>query len=239
MIILTINGFSSSQLKDDLQADAPDFKYSIHAISDPWAQKCLILTAESVDPFIRHNPINNLVALEYVLSSQKSSITSLERRDDPTAQLLYNICAEKVKEEMPQEIAQILDFINICNEMSDSFKDILAIDEPSQAGLTQIREHAQKGLDLIKNKIQEYRDLQAKLTTRFNMLMTAESTFIKDFKTKNPGRMNWKACYQAGKHQGMFASYSSPESLKSVYNRNMLNVKLTPTKRKRKTRNHV
>lgn len=145
MIILTTNGFSSSQLKEDLQTDAPDFKYSIHAISDSWAQKCLILTAESVDPFIRHNPINNLVALEYVLSSQKSSITSLERRDDPTVQLLYSICAEKVKEEMPQEIAQILGFINTCNEMNDIFKDILAIDEPSQTGLRQIREHAQKG----------------------------------------------------------------------------------------------
>jgi hypothetical protein len=83
--------------------------------------------------------------------------------------------------------------------MNGVFKDILAIDEPSQTGLRQIREHAQKGLDLIKNKIQEYRDLQAKLTMRFNMLMTAEATFIKDFKTKNPDRMNWKACYQAGK----------------------------------------
>ncbi|CAO3669832.1 unnamed protein product [Umbelopsis vinacea] len=83
--------------------------------------------------------------------------------------------------------------------MNGVFKDILAIDEPSQTGLAQLREHAQKGLDLIKNKIQEYRDLQAKLTMRFNMLMTAEATFIKDFKTKNPDRMNWKACYQAGK----------------------------------------
>lgn len=69
----------------------------------------------------------------------------LERRDDPTVQLLYSICAEKVKEEMPQEIAQILGFINTCNEMNDIFKDILAIDEPSQTGLRQIREHAQKG----------------------------------------------------------------------------------------------
>ncbi|KAG1077234.1 hypothetical protein G6F42_024986 [Rhizopus arrhizus] len=59
-------------------------------------------------------PLSEMVTLGYVLTKQEASLLSLEHRDDPTVQMLYDISRVALEHEIRDEERTVEVLLNVC-----------------------------------------------------------------------------------------------------------------------------
>ncbi|KAI8078309.1 hypothetical protein BDF21DRAFT_341187 [Thamnidium elegans] len=210
-----------------------------------WAEKCYILDQNTIMEATKSVPLPPLVAIAHFFSSKKLSLLVSEYRDDPTLQTLYAIAKEQTVTKVAAEQSTSEVLLEVCNQTNLQFKKILNTLEPMPDTLLKkrLRAYADDGAlytqtckykytkrnkgfvdsmppppelsDLAKSMMNESSSSIDILREEISVPKT-DVEYIKQFK-QNKSRMDWKTCYEAGKSEGFFSSYSSSSSLKTAF----------------------
>lgn len=210
-----------------------------------WAEKCYILDQNTIMEATKTVPLPPLVAIAHFFSSKKLSLLASEYRDDPTLQTLYAIAKEQTVTKVSAEQSASEVLIEVCNQTNLQFKKILNTLEPMPDTLSKkrLRAYADDGAlytqtckykytkrneefvesmppppelsDLAKSIMNESSSSIDILREEISVPKT-DIEYVKQFK-QNESRMDWKTCYEAGKSEGFFNSYSSSSSLKTAF----------------------
>ncbi|KAI8646326.1 hypothetical protein BD408DRAFT_360107 [Parasitella parasitica] len=230
MLIFSIKGFANEGLRSRLI----NFKnsYFDEVSCDFWAQKCQIISPNSIENHLLHTPLNPLVALEHFLSLQKQIILSLDKKQDPTIQLIYLVAKEKFEDECQVEEENLEVIKDLCFKARQQFQKILTCLDKGESAekvekyakdgenffFRQERKFTGKDKDLIP--IEDTPDISNLSTPPSNHDDTALKNnldYIENYKVNNHGRMKWEACYNDGQNEGFFSTYASFHTLKSAY----------------------
>lgn len=96
LLIICVSHVSGREL--ELKFNNNDaFPFMKQMKCDIWAQKCLMLSSDSIDAHLKEPDLNPMVALGIFFTRQKRSLMGLRERKDPTIQLLYGIAQEKLE----------------------------------------------------------------------------------------------------------------------------------------------
>ncbi|RCH88251.1 hypothetical protein CU098_009168 [Rhizopus stolonifer] len=211
-----------------------------------WAEKCYILDQNTFMEATKTVPLPPLAAIAYFFSSKKLSLLASEYRDDPTLQTLYAIAKEQTVTKVAAEQSTSEVLLEVCNQTNLQFKKILNTLEPMPDTLLKkrLRAYADDGAlytqtckykyttkrnkefvesmppppelsDLAKSMMNESSSSIDILREEISIPKT-DMEYVKQFK-QNESRMDWKTCYEAGKSEGFFSSYSSSSSLKTAF----------------------
>ncbi|KAI7891284.1 uncharacterized protein EV154DRAFT_399960, partial [Mucor mucedo] len=198
-----------------------------------WAKKCQILSATSIQSHLKEIPLQKLVALGHFFIQQKRCILSLDKKYDPTIQLLYQIAKEKFEDECPVEEEKLAVIQDLCYKGKTRFRkiiDCIENNEPTE----KIMQHALNGECFFMHQARKFDEKQRELTpiedtpdvsslttTTYhnNSLAMDDNTFVENFIANKTGGMSWKRCYEEGKEKGFFSNYTTWKSLKSAHNR--------------------
>jgi hypothetical protein len=211
--------------------------------SNYWASQHLIMTPSTVEDYL-NEPLNPLVALEYVIMKQKCSLLSLEKREDPTVKLLYLVAKEVLDRQILPEEATIDVLTNVCSETQKQFKRILEALDQDGPSSKRAKEYASVGVVYTETCLHKYKrqssevsmaqplDLPAGVSPtvgrqEIEYLSTIEpekkkrdmdvaSEFIEEY-MKNHKRMSWQECYNKGRADGYYTNYKDSNTLKSTY----------------------
>lgn len=228
MLIFSIKGFANERLKSRF-INTNNF-YLDDVSCGFWAQKCQIISPNSIENHLLQTPLNPLVALEHFLSQQKRSILSMDKKEDPTIQLMYQVAKEKFENEcqVEEELEVIKD---LCFKARQQFQKILTcLDEGEST--EKIEKYAKDGENFFFRQERKFtgkdRDVTPiEDTPDISNLSTPPSNddtatkndldYIENYKVNNRGRMRWEACYNEGQKEGFFSTYASFHTLKSAY----------------------
>ncbi|KAI9258622.1 hypothetical protein EDC94DRAFT_521559 [Helicostylum pulchrum] len=210
-----------------------------------WAEKCYILDQNTFMEATKTVPLPPLAAIAHFFSSKKLSLLASEYRDDPTLQTLYAIAKEQTVTKVAAEQSTSEVLLEVCNQTNLQFKKILDTLEPMPDTLfkKRLRAYADDGAlytqtckykytkrnkefiesmppppelsDLAKSMMNESSSFIDIFREEISVPKT-DVEYIKQFK-QNESRMDWKTCYEAGKSEGFFSSYSSSPSLKTAF----------------------
>jgi hypothetical protein len=123
MLIISIKGFSNEEIKAKLITN----NHYLDSINcDFWAEKCQILSSKSMENHLSQTPLNQLVALGHFLGQQKKCILSIDKKHDPTIQLLYKISKEKFENECQVEEEKLDIIKDLCYKAKRQFQRILS-----------------------------------------------------------------------------------------------------------------
>ncbi|KAL7331841.1 hypothetical protein PS15p_203974 [Mucor circinelloides] len=100
--------------------------------------------------------LSEMVALGYVLTKQEASLLSLEHRDDPTVQMLYNISRIALEHEIRDEERSVEVLLNVCENNQDQYKRIVEAIEEDGNDSKQVQIYANDGLFYNKTCIRKY-----------------------------------------------------------------------------------
>jgi hypothetical protein len=229
MLIISIKGFSNEAIKTKLINI--DNHYLDDISCDFWAEKCGILSSKSMENHLSETPLNQLVALGHFLSQQKKCILSIDKKHDPTIQLLYQISKEKFENECQVEEEKLDVIKDLCFKGKRQFQKILSCVEKGDS-IDMIEKYAKDGEDFFYRQekkingqqlrqvtsIQDTPDItNLSLPQRNNTTDKNDFDYIEHYKANNSGRMKWETCYIHGKNEGFFNNYSSSKTLKSTY----------------------
>lgn len=190
-------------------------------------------------------PLPPLVAIAYFFSSKKLSLLASEYRDDPTLQTLYAIAKEQTVTKVAAEHSTSEVLLEVCNQTNLQFKKILNTLEPMPDTLLKKRlrayaddgalytqtckyKYTKRNKESVKSMPPppELSDLAKSMTNESSSsidilreevsIPKTDVEYVKQFK-QNKSRMDWKTCYEAGKSESFFSSYSSSSSLKTAF----------------------
>ncbi|KAG2231913.1 hypothetical protein INT48_001427 [Thamnidium elegans] len=114
-IALTICVHEVRKSVSNLLLETPKAHYLKKLPSDCWAQEHFFM---------------KMVAFGYVLTKQEASLLSLECRNDPTVQMLYDISRVALEHEIRDEERTVEVLLNVCENNQDQYKRIIeAIEE--------------------------------------------------------------------------------------------------------------
>ncbi|KAI8079259.1 hypothetical protein BDF21DRAFT_399352 [Thamnidium elegans] len=89
-----------------------------------------IIDKYHVEPIALTICVHEMVAFGYVLTKQEASLLSLECRNDPTVQMLYDISRVALEHEIRDEERTVEVLLNVCENNQDQYKRIIeAIEE--------------------------------------------------------------------------------------------------------------
>jgi hypothetical protein len=229
MLIFSVKGFANERLKS--RFNSTNNSYLDDVSCDFWAQKCQIISPKSIENHLLQTPLNPLVALEHFFSQQKRSILSMDKKKDPTIQLMYQIAKEKFENECQVEEEKLEVIKDLCFKARRQFQKILTCFEEGESA-EKIEKYAKDGENFFFSQEKKFtgkdRDVTPiEDTPDISNLSTPQSNddtatkndfdYIENYKVNNHGRMKWKACYNEGQEEGFFSTYSSFHTLKSAY----------------------
>ncbi|KAI9482701.1 MAG: hypothetical protein EXX96DRAFT_630710 [Benjaminiella poitrasii] len=212
---------SKNKIQGDLFKPIQNKFYLLETPCCHFATNCFMVTKQSIDPFIDNRGINTLDPLQ--------SINSIDRWDDPTVTKLYLIAMEMVKNDREAENDKVEALQTICQATQSQFAKILStiFDNPNQA-----QRDADAGRHYSSSLKRKY-DTMKQGSSNTPLEATTPMELPKDFdgascstnsknekliafvdtwKQNNNGRMNWSACWEAGKKKGLFTEYSNSHS---------------------------
>ncbi|KAI8884832.1 hypothetical protein K501DRAFT_181352 [Backusella circina FSU 941] len=148
------------------------------------------------------------------------------KKDDPTIKLLYGIAKRIFEDEAANEDAR-QDTVNlICNKASSQFKQAMSRLEKDVP-----ESHAQKRTwDCLHDGL----ELMEELRTKYAIVSSSASDstvkeplpsnhndwqFVDNYRKQYGTKMDWIACYEAGKNVGLFGKYTSMKSVQAAYYR--------------------
>ncbi|KAI9476053.1 MAG: hypothetical protein EXX96DRAFT_609915 [Benjaminiella poitrasii] len=232
-----------TEISMDFEPTAFEFARGIP--SKYWAEKCYILDKSTIAKATKVTPLPAMMALTYFFSSQKLSPLSSEFQDDPTIQKLYSIAKDQTSTRIPAEksVAEVL--LEVCEQTNKQFKKISNTLEPMPDTLLKkrLRAYASDGLLYTEtckrmciresDSLVESMPLPPELSELAKSLINESSSsidilraeadlpktdmeYVQQFK-ESEEKMDWKKCFEGGKKEGFFSSYSSFASLKTAY----------------------
>ncbi|CAO3627028.1 unnamed protein product [Mucor hiemalis] len=104
----------------DSFTDTTKAPYLKKLLSDCWAQEHLFLDKNTISAFLS-TPLEEMVALGYVLTERQVSLLGLEYRDDATVQMLYEISKQVLDHEVKDEEKSIEVLLNVCTANRDQY----------------------------------------------------------------------------------------------------------------------
>jgi hypothetical protein len=188
-----------------------------------WAKKYQVLSATSIESHLKEEPLQKLVALGYFFMQQKRCILSLDKKYDPTIQLLYQIAKDKVEDECSVEEEKLAVIQDLCHKGKIQFRKIINCIE-NNLPKEKIRQHAINGEIFFMQQARKFDKKQREVTpiedtpeisnlttvAYHNInLTTDDNAFVEDFIAKTTGRMNWRRCYKQGKEKEFFSNYTT------------------------------
>lgn len=239
LLMICVRGFSSDDVKVRFKLN--DDRFLTETECEFWAKRCLVLSPEFFHNCINEDPMNELVALGYFMSEQKRSILSLEKKEDPTVRLLYEIAKSTLRSEDQEELQ--LDVIyDLCYKAATQFQSILDCIEQDEATSEYLRKLVKDGVEYFSCQEKMWgRRLQAAgsmlqdssldsgVASGNQQLQSDDFKFVDQYIRQCTGRMHWKQCYLDGREKGLFKRYVGATTLKSAYH----NMKSKDRKRKR------
>ena len=103
-----------------------------------------------------NTPLSEMVALGYVLTKQEVSLLSLEHRDDPTMQMLYDISRVALEYEIRDEERTAEVLLNVCENNQNQYKRIIEAIEEDGNDSKRSRIYAYDGLIYNETCIRKY-----------------------------------------------------------------------------------
>ncbi|CEG80176.1 hypothetical protein RMATCC62417_14546 [Rhizopus microsporus] len=97
-----------------------------------------------------------MVALGYVLTKQEVSLLSLEYKDDPTVQILYDISRVALEHEIRDEERTVEVLLNICENNWNHYRRIIKTVEEDKNDPKRARTYANDGLIYNETCIRKY-----------------------------------------------------------------------------------
>lgn len=229
MLIFSIKGFANERLKS--RFTNTNNSYLDDVSCDFWAQKCQIISPNSIENHLLQTPLNPLVALEYFLSQQKRSILSMNKKKDPTIQLMYQVAKEKFENGCQVEEEKLVVIKDLCFKARRQFQKILICLEEGES-TEKIVKYAKDGETFFFGQERKFTGKDRDVTpiedtpeisdlsipqTNNDTAIKNDLDYIENYKVNNHGRMKWEACYNAGQKEGFFSIYTSFHTLKSAY----------------------
>ncbi|KAI7848338.1 hypothetical protein BDC45DRAFT_541050 [Circinella umbellata] len=245
VIILSIH-LIPSQILNTL-SNTGSFSYMKIMPSDHWAQRVYFLDLNIIEESLPEEPLPPLVeeinivykniyyyylisvAIKHVFSSQKQSLFSLEKKDDPIVKLLYAIAKKALDNGIQKDEKTIDALLDVCSNAKSQFKRILdAVTDEDHPDVKRIKQYASDGARYTATCTSKFfqqgssdhqpQDVLREIPTITKREMDKQwiKEFIDRYKSENR-KMNWKACYELGLQEGYFKSYKSYKSLKSSY----------------------
>lgn len=231
----------------DLLLDTPKASYLKKLPSDCWAQEHYFMSKETISKFL-NTPLSEMVALGYVLTKQEASLLSLEYRDDPTVQMLYEISRVALEHEIRDGKRLIEVLLNVCENNRDQYKRIIEAIEKDGNDTKRARIYANDGSIYNETCIQKYtkqhsnssmpehlalsstvQDSSSSRSSHESQLRIIDPNpkktgmewvkeFVEEYRTTKK-RMNWKMCFDEGRNAGYLETYSNFQSLKNTFNK--------------------
>ncbi|KAI7901403.1 uncharacterized protein BX663DRAFT_553206 [Cokeromyces recurvatus] len=166
-----------------------------------------------------NEPLDPLVALEYVFMKQKCSLLGLElRNDDTTVKLLYLVAKEVLDREVRPHEAIIDVLTDVCAQKCKSsskefWKQSTKMGHPLRGHtcLHKYKRQCSSSESLMKQPL----DLPEDPEKREHDLDVVTEFVTKYMKTHK--RMNWRECYDEGRANGYFKKYKDANTLKVTY----------------------
>jgi hypothetical protein len=166
---------------------------------------------------LSQTPLNQLVALGHFLGQQKKCILSIDKKHDPTIQLLYKISKEKFENECQVEEEKLDIIKDLCYKAKRQFQRILSSIEKGDS-MDEAEKYAKDGEEFFYRQEKKFNG-EVRQTTPIedtpnitdlsspqinNTTHKDDFDYIESYKAKNNGRMKWEICYTQGKNEGFF-----------------------------------
>jgi hypothetical protein len=162
--------------------------------------------------------------LAIFFTEQKLTILGMAKSDDPTIKLLYGIAKRVFEDEAANEDAR-QDAINIiCSKAASQFNQamlLLVEDVPESPAQKRTRD----GLELMEELRTKYITVSSSASTsaiKGHLEPPLPSSlndwqFVDNYRKQHGTKMEWVACYEAGKNIGLFGKYTSLKSVQAAY----------------------
>jgi hypothetical protein len=226
--------------------EASPYTFMKQIPSKYWAEKCYILDHNTIAEDTKTTPLPPMLAIAYFFSCQKLSLLATEYRDDLTLQALYSIVKEQTDAKIPAEQSTADVLLEVCNQTNLQFKKILNTLEPMPDTLLKkrLRAYADDGAlythtckrmysgrcDALVEPMPPPPELPESATQLLNQIAspttdilraevgmpTTDMEYVQQYR-QNTEVMDWKLCFETGKKEGFFGSYSNSASLKTAF----------------------
>ncbi|RCH86592.1 hypothetical protein CU097_010018 [Rhizopus azygosporus] len=113
------------------------------------------MSKEAISDFL-NTPPSEMVTLGYVLTKQKASLLSLEYRDAPTMQMLYDISRVALEHEIQDEERTVEALLSVCENNQNQFKRIIEAVEEDGSDPKRARKYTNDGLTYNETCIRKY-----------------------------------------------------------------------------------
>lgn len=209
----------TSQEFKDLTYECKEKEFSKQVYFQGWAQDIYYISAETISPYLNQQPLHPLNALGHFLTAQKLSILDIEKKEDETIKMLYEIAARVFRDEAADEEARQNAIDTICSKSTSQLNRAMSFlleDVPEPNSQKRTRDCLQDGLNLIEELHTKYR---ASSSPSVRIPANNDWQFIDNYKKEHGTKMNWTTCYEAGKNIGLFSKYTSLKSVQAAYYR--------------------
>ncbi|CEG66731.1 hypothetical protein RMATCC62417_03259 [Rhizopus microsporus] len=245
VVVFGIHPTKPSVANDLIQSD--QIPYAKEYPCKPWAKSFYILDPITINSYIDETPLKPLVAVEHYLHKQKRSLLGMDSKEraDETIQLLYNIAKHIFENDITLEERTVDVLLNVCEQTQKQFykiKEALEIENMEELK-KRTREYAEDGYMYLETCKTKYRRMslpeppalpeEAKKdgpsrsefiedflpASNLSNMKSPDFAFIENFKS-NQKKMNWNACFNAGRAKGFFKTYKDYNSLKASFFKN-------------------
>ncbi|KAI8977650.1 hypothetical protein BDF20DRAFT_958989 [Mycotypha africana] len=212
-----------------------------------WAEHCYFIDHDTIKEDLKQPSLHPLLAIGVFFCKQKPSLMSMEHKDDATIQTLYRIAKEQMEEEKVvkpiasaladvcnQTNTQFQKLVKVIGAMPDSLLRKRALAYADDGILytdTCQRKYFKKDascvspmpapLELPEATIQQIDETEINHNNTDDILPEtgipkSDMDYALQFK-QTVEIMNWKECYENGKKDGYFSTYTTPASLKRAF----------------------
>lgn len=146
-------------------------------------------------------------------------VLSIDKKEDPTIQLMYQVSKEKFENECQVEEEKLEVIKDLCSKARRQFQKILTCLDKGES-TEKIEKYGRIFLQTRRKFTGKDRDVTpigdtpdiSNLSTPPSNNDTAtkdDLDYIENYKVNNNGRMKWEKCYNEGQKEGFFSTYAS------------------------------
>lgn len=245
VITISINNTTQDGL-DMIVKEDPDVHFAARLPSPGWAKSFYLINAGTIRAHLNTRPLEPIIAMSHFFIKQKTSLISMELRNDATIQLLLKYAKDIFNDDIGK-YDNIVDALN--TTCSQSLQQLLKAKETLDEDIknTSSRKRTAQALDdgiLFVNEMCKKHCLllessasSAPSSPSSSSSSTASSTtsstdfdsppmiqhtssnwaFIDLWRNSAGDRMDWGLCFDIGKGIGLFEQYKSKNSVKAAY----------------------
>ncbi|ORX56876.1 hypothetical protein DM01DRAFT_1334435 [Hesseltinella vesiculosa] len=139
----------------DMASPSEKFPFVLELPCAGWAKAVYLLNVGTIRPHLHTHPLDPLVAICHFFVEQKTSLISLERRDDPTLNLLYSVAKKIFGNDIQNHEEMLIILERVCAQMEHQFRKAKSslLDDVKDAGsLKRTAQHLDDGI-LYLNEI--------------------------------------------------------------------------------------